>query len=106
MEFEINNTKWIIKLVNEAVMNNEMRNDYTLGVTIYKSQEILLLESQPNIIRTLIHELIHVWMYEYGHNQTDDKKFDYEDICEIVTSSNNFVNRIVEEYKKYGKSKE
>lgn len=97
--FDINGTRWIIKTVDEATINNEMKNDYTLGVTIYKTQEILLLENQSNIIKTLKHELIHVWLYEYGHNQ-NNKQFDYEDICEIVASSNDFINSIVEEYKK------
>ena len=39
MEFEINGAKWIIEEVDDAVMNNEMKNDYTLGATIYKEQK-------------------------------------------------------------------
>ena len=66
-----------------------------MGVTIYKSQEILLLENQANLIKTLKHELTHVWLYEYGHRQDEEKKFDYEDICEIVASSNDFINEVV-----------
>lgn len=99
MEFEINNTKWTIKEVDEATINNEMKNDYTMGVTIYKTQEILLLKDQANSIKTLKHELIHVWLYEYGHAQNDETKYNYEDVCEIVASSNNFINEIVEKYK-------
>lgn len=94
-KFKINNTEWSIKEVSEAEINNEMKNDYTMGVTIYKTQEVLLLKEQANIIKTLKHELIHVWLYEYGHRQDDDKKYDYEDICEIVASSNDFINEIV-----------
>lgn len=97
MEFLINNTKWTIKKVDEATINNEMKNDYTLGVTIYKTQEILLLENQANIIKTLKHELTHVWLYEFGHNQ-HEKEFNMEDICEIVASSNDFINEVVEKY--------
>lgn len=101
MEFEINGAKWIIEEVDDAVMNNEMKNDYTLGATIYKEQKILLVKSNANILRTLIHELTHVWLWEYGHNQhREDKIFTHEDICEIVASSNNFINEIVEKYKK------
>lgn len=99
MEFEINNTKWTIKEVDEATINNEMKNDYTMGVTIYKTQEILLLKDQANLIKTLKHELIHVWLYEYEHAQNDETKYNYEDVCEIVASSNNFINEIVEKYK-------
>lgn len=98
MKFEINNTEWTIKLVDEATMNNEMKNDGTLGVTIYSTQTIMLLQNQANIIKTLKHELTHVWLYEYGHNQNDDKTFNYEDVCEIVASSNDFVNDIVNKY--------
>lgn len=100
MEFYINNTKWTIELVNEDRINNEVKNDGTLGLTIYAIQKILLLDNQANIIKTLKHELTHVWLYEYGHNQHNDKVFSYEDICEIVASSNNFINEVVNKYEK------
>lgn len=103
MKFEINNTEWEIKEVDEATMNNEMKNVFTLGVTIYRIQEILLLKDQANIIKTLKHELMHVWLYEYGHAQNDETKYNYEDVCEIVASSNDFINKIVEKFK-YNKS--
>lgn len=98
MEFEINGSTWTIERVTEDQINNEMKNDYTLGVTIYKQQKILLLDKQPNLERTLKHELAHVWLYEYGHNQ-HDKQFECEDICEIVASSNDFINEVVKRYK-------
>lgn len=101
MKFKINNTEWTIKEVNEATINNEAEGDGTLGLTIYKTQEILLLKSQANLIKTLKHELTHVWLYEYGHNQ-DDKQFNYEDVCEIVASSNDFINEVVKQYTNTG----
>ena len=97
-KFKINGTEWTIKEVSEAEINNEIKNDFTLGVTIYKLQEILLLENQANLIKTLKHELMHAWLYEYGHAQNDETKYSYEDICEIVASSNDFINN--EEIKK------
>ena len=99
MKFKCNNSEWNIKVVDEATINNEMKQDGTLGVTIYKTQEILLLENQANIIKTLKHELMHVWLYEYGHAQDDNTTYGYEDICEIVASSNEFINEVVNEYK-------
>lgn len=99
MKFKINNTEWLIEEVDEATINNEMKSDGTLGVTIYRNQKIMLLKDQANIIKTLKHELTHVWLYEYGHNQNDDKTFSYEDVCEVVASSNDFVNEIVRQYK-------
>lgn len=98
MKFEINNTTWTIEKVDEATINNEMKSNEILGVTIYKNQKIMLLKDQANIVKTLKHELTHVWLYEYGHNQNDDKTFSYEDVCEVVASSNDFINEIVQEY--------
>lgn len=100
MKFKINNTDWTIENVDEATINNEMKCEETLGVTIYKIQKIMLLKDQANIIKTLKHELTHVWLYEYGHNQNDDKTFSYEDVCEIVASINDFINEIVQAYLK------
>ena len=59
----------------------------------------MLLKDKANIIKTLKHELTHVWLYEYGHNQNEDKTFSYEDVCEVVASSNDFINEIVRQYK-------
>lgn len=100
MEFEINGTKWAIEIVNETKMHDETENRYTLGLTIYKSQKIYLLQEHANIIRTLKHELMHVWLYEYGHAQDDDFSYNAEDICEIVASSNTFVNEVVYKFLK------
>lgn len=49
------------------------------------------------MIKTLKHELTHVWLYEYEHNQ-DEKEFNNEDVCEIVACSNDFINEVVEKY--------
>lgn len=99
MKFNINNTEWKIKEVDEATIDGISESKGTLGVTIYKTQEILLLENQANLIKTLKHELAHVWLFEYGHNQ-DEKQFNCEDVCEIVASSNDFINDIVRQYTK------
>lgn len=90
---------WTIEEVDEATINNEMKQDGTLGVTIYAPQKIMLLREQANIIKTLKHELTHVWLYEYGHNKNNDKSFNCEDVCELVASSNDFINKIVCKYK-------
>lgn len=52
-----------------------------------------------NMLLTLKHELMHVWLYENGHtNQNGDEIFDYEDVCELVALSNSSINRIVNLY--------
>lgn len=99
-KFECNGTEWSIKKVSEAEINNEMKNEGTLGVTIYRSQEILILESQENATKTLVHELAHVWLYEYGHNQAD-RKFDNEDVCEIIASSLSFIAYTITNFKEW-----
>ena len=54
-----------------------------------------------NMLITLKHELMHVWLYENGHkNQDGNEIFDYEDMCELVALSNNSINRIVDLYLK------
>ena len=99
MKFKINNTEWTIEEVDEATIKNEMENNNeTLGVTLYKTQTIMLLKDQAHIIKTLKHELTHVWLYEYGHNQNEDKTFTYEDVCEVVASINDFINEIINKY--------
>ena len=64
---------------------------------------ILKNGSYKDMLLTLKHELMHVWLYENGHkNQNNDEIFDYEDLCELVALSNDSINRIVEKYlKKY-----
>lgn len=48
---------------------------------------------------TLKHELMHVWLYENGHKNQDGKEvFSYEDLCEYAALSNNSINKIVNLY--------
>ena len=96
MKFKINNSEYTIEEVSEAVLNYEVENNHSLGIINYKEQKIMLLEGQANIIKTLKHELTHAWLYEYGHNKNS---YSYEDVCEIVASSNDFINEVVEQYK-------
>ena len=62
---------------------------------------ILKNGSYKDMLLTLKHELMHVWLYENGHkNQNGNEIFNYEDVCELVALSNNSINRIVKEYLK------
>ena len=100
MQFNINNNKWNIKIVDRGTMIGKAEDSTVLGYTIYGTQEILLLDEQANILRTLKHELTHVWLWEYGHYQ-QEKEFTNEDVCEIVASINDFINEIIEKYRNY-----
>ena len=62
-------------------------------------QYMLKSGTEEQMLLTLKHELMHVWIYENGHtNQNGDEVFNYEDVCEYVALSNNSINRIVKEY--------
>lgn len=94
MKFKCNNTEY------EIVEKEKLENEELVGLTDYQKKQVLLKKLDKDfMIRTLKHELMHVWLYEYGHNQ-DEKEFNNEDICEIVACSNDFINEVVEEYKK------
>lgn len=99
MEFVINNNKWKIREISNATMqqNYGWDNKFTHGITIYSKNTIYLNKESCSIARTLKHELTHVWLSEYGHNQ-DNKEFNNEDVCEIVASINDFINEVVNKY--------
>lgn len=62
-------------------------------------QYMLKSGTEEQMLLTLKHELMHVWLYENGHtNQNGNEVFNYEDVCEYVALSNNSINRIVKEY--------
>lgn len=71
-----------------------------MGRSHYEDRTIYIEKGNfEDMLLTLKHELMHVWLYENGHtNQTKDEVFDYEDVCELVALSNNSINRIVNEY--------
>lgn len=96
-KFEINNRIYTIYDVDkiEGLQSYVGRSDYiTTDIYIeYNTFEQMML--------TLKHELMHVWLYENGHKNQDGKEvFGYEDVCELVALSNNSINRIVKEYLK------
>lgn len=95
--FEINNKIYTIYDVDKI----EGKNNY-VGKTEYDKTDIFIeIGDFEDMILTLKHELMHVWLYENGYKeQNDDKIFGYEDICELSALSNNSINRIVKEYLK------
>lgn len=93
MKFKCNNTEY------EIIEKEKLENEEDVGLTDYQKKQVLLKKLDRDfMIRTLKHELTHVWLYEYGHNQ-DEKEFNNEDVCEIVACSNDFINEVVEKYK-------
>lgn len=96
-KFEINNKVYTIYDVDKITgkTNYVGRSHYDDG-TIFIEKG-----TEEQMMLTLKHELMHVWLYENGHtNQNNDEIFDYEELCEYVALSNNSINRIVTEYLK------
>lgn len=94
-DFIINNRIYTIYDVNKI----EGKKTY-VGQSNYDNKKIFIeKDSLENMLLTLKHELMHVWLYENGHkNQNGDEVFDYEDLCELVALSNNSINKIVKLY--------
>ena len=94
-KFEINNRIYTIYDVDKI----SGKKSY-VGRSAYEDETIFIeKESFEQMLITLKHELMHVWLYENGHkNQDGDEIFDYEDLCELSALSNNSINRIVKKY--------
>ena len=77
----------------------EGKNSY-VGRSRYNERDIYIEQSSlEQMLLTLKHELMHVWLYENGHtNQDGQEIFDYEDLCEYTALANDSINRIVDLY--------
>lgn len=105
MKFKINYDEWEIKEKDKNELKELYENDmqekayYVFGVTV-KSEHIIYINKdmcEEQKIRTLKHELTHCYIWEYGlYNVMDINE---EVICDIVASSNDFINEVVEQYK-------
>ncbi len=96
-KFEINNHIYTIYNVNKIIGKESY-----VGRSHYEDRTIYIEKgNEEQMLLTLKHELMHVWLYENGHkNQDNQEIFDYEELCELVALSNNSINRIVNKYLK------
>lgn len=96
-KFEINNEIYTIYNVDKI----EGKENY-VGRSHYDDKTIYIEKgAKEDMLLTLKHELMHVWLYENGHtNQNNEETFDYEDVCELVAYSNDSINRITNLYLK------
>ena len=94
-EFKINDKVYKIYDVDKI----EGKKNY-IGSSNYENNEIFIEKGTPEqMLITLKHELMHVWLYENGHkNQTGDEVFNYEDMCELSALSNDSINRVTKLY--------
>lgn len=106
--FLINNDTWTI----EEKSKDELKEMYeketdekvycVFGVT-QKTRHIIYINKdmcEEQKIKTLKHELTHCYIWEYGlYNIVDMNE---EILCDLVACSNDFINEIVDKYKKQG----
>lgn len=93
--FTINNKKYTIYDVDRIIGKSSYvgKTQYDIGIICIEKSNM------SEMLLTLKHELMHTWLYEHGHkNQNGDEIFSYEDLCEYVALSNNFINRVVNRY--------
>ena len=60
--------------------------------------KINILDTCRSKRNTLKHELCHVWLWEYSHMQNDEQKYHFEQVCQIVANSNDFINSVIDKY--------
>lgn len=99
-----------MKEICSFIINNKIYHIYNVdkiegldsyvGRSDYITTDIYIEYNTPEqMLLTLKHELMHVWLYENGHtNQDGQEIFDYEDLCELTALSNNSINKIVNLY--------
>ena len=94
-KFNINNKTYTIYDVDKI----EGKKTY-VGQSQYEKGLIYIEKgTEEEMLITLKHELMHVWLYENGHKNQDGKEvFGYEELCELSALSNDSINRIVDEY--------
>ena len=108
MKFLINNNEWTIIEKDSDVMlktykeSVDDRATFAFGLTIFPTHEIWINKDMciDQRIRTLKHELTHCFIYNYGMYNVPE--FNEEMVCDLVASINDFINEIIEQYKKQG----
>lgn len=106
MKFKINNTEWTIIEQSKQEMINlykeliDPKEDiyFVFGIT-NKPYHIIFINQdmcEEQKTNTLKHELMHCYIWSYGLGNTFD--FDEEMVCDLVASSNDFINEVVDLY--------
>lgn len=70
MKIKIHNDVWKVKLVDSnAKKMNPDPNSYNFGLTEYKELLISIMDGRSESVTraTLIHELVHAFLFSYGH---------------------------------------
>lgn len=104
MEFKINNHKWRIEEKSKQELINMYNEQYeeaayfVFGLTL-RSKHLIYINKEmckDQKIKTLKHELTHCYIWEYGLYNVPN--FNEEMVCDLVSSSNDFINEVVNQY--------
>lgn len=112
MKFNVNGLNWEIKELSQKEIkefNNSRKgegekddvssiSERYYGITYHDILKIYIDKDLPEErkIKTLIHELTHVYISTYITHQ--DIKYCEEDVCDINANSHDFINKIVNKY--------
>lgn len=108
MKFKINNDTWDIKRIDQEIIVDELNSHrdkddeyyFAFGLTKYPAHEIWINKdmSLAQQVNTLKHELTHCYIFNFGLYNVPN--FNEEMVCDLVSSINDFINEVVEQYKK------
>lgn len=107
-KFKINGIEYTIKeMSNEEIKecgrkdfpNDDTTNSLFYGLTRHNVNEILLNKDcvLDRKVHTLKHELTHVFLENSGI-AFDNKEYNEEEVCNIVSASIDFINTVVNNY--------
>ncbi len=104
MKFEINKTEWEIIEVDKEKLLEEYKKSvneeacFAFGLTIFPTHQIWINKDMcfDQQVRTLKHELTHVFIYSYG--MFNVPHYTEEMVCDLVASINSFINDVIKEY--------
>lgn len=103
----VNKALWNIKFISKEelfkIYNESNREEatYVFGVTIYPEKVIYINKemNEQQIEETLIHELTHCYIWEYGLYNAPS--FNHEMACDLVSSITPFINECLDLYELY-----
>ena len=99
MKIKIHNDVWKVKLVDaNAKKMNPDPDSYNFGLTEYKELLISIMDGRSESVTrsTLIHELVHAFLFSYGHTvEGEEAMCDFFGVHgdEIIDLTNQIIGR-------------
>jgi Zn-dependent peptidase ImmA (M78 family) len=106
LTFEINNDIWLIEMKSADELNKTYKTQYPDEEVFYvfglteKSEHNIYINNEmckEQQIKTLKHELTHCYIWEYGLYNVPH--FSEEMVCDLVSSINDFIDKVVADFK-------